>query len=281
MRGCGTTSLDRRCVRLNQNYSFVSSLVRTAVALLILSFSVLASNDYLAGSAGNGLKDVVDGEGSVASFSGPSGIVMVSATQALITDWSGHAVRSIDFSNASAMNVTTIAGTSVAGYQDGASHLSTFNNPSAISVSLDGSTAYISDFNNLAVRVLDLTALTVRTLVNNSILASSVRLRGPRGLAVHPSDNSLYINDITVIYKLNLQTLAMVRFAGRVTDGAFLDGLGTNAYFAGLMAMAMEPDGSRLLVTDVLVQVALRCSPRLCRRQGPMQAMQLASPTTP
>jgi DNA-binding beta-propeller fold protein YncE len=259
LKSCCVASSDRcYCSPLSLTYSFASSLTRIIASFLLLSYSVSASIDYLAGSAGSGLKDVVDGVGQDASFSGPSGIAMVADNQALITDWSGHAIRSVDFSNASALNVTTIAGTSYAGYQDGVSLFAAFNNPSAIAVSSNGEFAYISDFNNLAVRELRLRNLTVTTLLNNSILAKSSqssRIRGPRGLAVHPLENSLFINDVTIIYKLNLQSGVMERFAGSLTDGAFLDGFGTRAFFAGLMAMAMDPDGSRLLVTDVLVQV--------------------------
>lgn len=233
-----------------------SSLKRIIVFMVesALIVSVCSQNDYLAGSAGSGQSAIVDGIGTASSFSGPSGIAFLAQDVALVSDWSGNSIRLLRFINSSVINVSTVAGMTVSGYQDGRAANARFNNPAAI-CALGNTAAFISDYGNLAIRKLDLVSKTVTTLVNNSQLAKSSRLRGPRSICLQPDASSLYIADVTIIYRFDLNTGQMVRLAGSSTIGAFFDGVGTNAYFAGLMGMAMVPDGSRLIVTDVFVQV--------------------------
>ena len=237
---------------------FHSIFVLVLAVLSLFTDSILAQSDYLVGNAGSGMSAVVDGIGSQSSFNGPSGIALVSVNVAVVTDWNGNTVRMINFTNTSSIYVSTIAGTSVAGYQDGPGSTAKFNNPSAICTSASG-IAYISDYANLAVRKLNLVNLSVSTLMSNNNLPRASRLHGPRGLSLHPNGASLFLADVTVIYQIDLQSLQVSVFAGSRTVGAFFDGIGTNAYFAGLMGMAMVPDGSQLLVTDVFVQVRDSC----------------------
>jgi hypothetical protein len=66
------------------------------------------------------------------------------------------------------VQVTTLTGSSASGFADGTLAEALFNNP--VNVALSGQLLYVSDFDNNAVRVIDLSAATVGTLYRDDTL---------------------------------------------------------------------------------------------------------------
>jgi len=99
-----------------------------------------------------------DGKGDAARLQHPLGVA-VYAGRVFIADTYNHKIKMLD---PATRQVTTFAGTGVAGYVDGAATSAQFFEPGGLSVS--GDILYIADTNNHAIRTIDLVTKTVSTL---------------------------------------------------------------------------------------------------------------------
>ncbi|WP_332395142.1 hypothetical protein [Ralstonia sp. 1B3] len=98
----------------------------------------------LAGSATAGSSD---GVGAGASFNNPLGITVDAAENVYVADYSNNMIRKITPAGV----VTTLAGTTTAGSDNGAAALATFNGPSGIARSPSG-TLYVAEWFNSDIR---------------------------------------------------------------------------------------------------------------------------------
>jgi sugar lactone lactonase YvrE len=100
--------------------------------------------------AGNGAAGYVNGQGSAARFNGAASIALDGEGNLYIADSNNHAIRRIDKNGI----VSTIAGglTRVPGFVDGRGDLAKFSTPSAIAATPEGTTLYVTDSGNNAVR---------------------------------------------------------------------------------------------------------------------------------
>ncbi|HKK48569.1 MAG TPA: hypothetical protein VJ932_05700, partial [Alkalispirochaeta sp.] len=121
----------------------------------------------LAGTPERSLFDFgnADGPPGVNRFQHPRGIA-VDSEAVYVADTYNHAIRRIDRHTG---EVTTVAGGETGGYRDGPIGIASFSEPGALA--LDGSTLYVADTNNHAVRKINLTAGTVSTV---PVLSSDV-----------------------------------------------------------------------------------------------------------
>jgi sugar lactone lactonase YvrE len=142
-----------------------------------------------------------------ARFSLPMGIAVDAAVppNIYVSDSSNHTIRKID----AAGNVTTIAGTGVAGYKNSAGATAQFNLPTTMVLS--GTSLYVTDTNNHAIRVINLNDNSVDTfagfgknVLNTSLTATSGNIDGtgavarfsyPRGIALDTVNNVFYVGD--------------------------------------------------------------------------------------
>jgi hypothetical protein len=92
-----------------------------------------------------------DGNGVAARFDGPNDIAVDSENNIYIADTNNHAIRKVDIYGL----VTTLAGTGLAGYRDGAALGAQFNSPSGIIID-DADNIYVSDTNNNVIRRIDI-----------------------------------------------------------------------------------------------------------------------------
>lgn len=129
-----------------------------------------------------------DGIGTAASFNSPRGITS-DGTYLYVADTANNLVRRIDLATAA---VTTLAGsTTQAGAADGPGASATFRWPRGVAT--DGTTLYVADTMNNAIRALDLATGVVSTLAGDPASyagyadgrGTAARFSAPYGLAMH------------------------------------------------------------------------------------------------
>ena len=138
-----------------------------------------------AGSTSAGFKD---GQGTSAQFTNPSGLVFDPQGNLYVCDELNYRIRKIDPNG----NVTTLAGSGVAGLQDASSGLGAkFNRPVGIGIDTIGGNLYVADSRNNMIRVINIATGSVSTVLGqvspgygdgDSTIAS---FNSPRGLAVY------------------------------------------------------------------------------------------------
>jgi DNA-binding beta-propeller fold protein YncE len=111
--------------------------------------------------AGTGQPGYANGSAALAKFYRPTSIVYNPADgYYYIADSFNNCVRRMDASG----NVTTYAGSSTAGYQDGSTTSALFNKPADLGIY--NGYLYVSDTHNNCIRQIDMTHLTVTTFIN-------------------------------------------------------------------------------------------------------------------
>jgi len=90
-----------------------------------------------------------DGVGAAAAFNTPSGIAMDRTGNLYVADTGNHAIRRITPDG----NVTTLAGTGIAGFRDGPGAQAQFNGPIGVAVDAAGQ-VYVADTYNDRIRVI-------------------------------------------------------------------------------------------------------------------------------
>src|SRR5208283_4990875 len=149
--------------------------------------------------------------------------------------------------------VTTSAGTAnISGTEDGTGSAAHFNLPTQIST--DGSTLYVADSGNSAIRRITLADMKVKTIGGQPGTPGKAegnpdksQFTGPRGIAVDKT--SIYVADTgnDVIRKIDISTLQTSTIAGTGAEGD-TDGPGAQAQFNNPGALCT--DGKMLYVLD-------------------------------
>ncbi len=147
--------------------------------------------------AGTGKSGFVNGTGTAASFSGPTGIAVDSSGSVYVADLGNVVVRKIN----SAGVVSTLAGSGKFGFADGVGVAASFNGPAGVAVD-SGGTVYVADAVNEAVRKIS-PAGVVTTLagagkgsagfVNGT--GVEARFSSPSGVAAD-SNGNVYVADV-------------------------------------------------------------------------------------
>lgn len=154
----------------------------------------ITPNGLVSTLAGNGQIGYLDGVGTAAKFSFPSGISFGDSGYLYVTDSKNHRIRKISLNGV----VTTWAGNGTATFADGLSTNASFNNPTAICSDKNGNLIVADSWNN-RIRKISPNAL-VTTIAGNgnfnfadgSNLTSS--FRQPMGVAVD-NDLNIYVSD--------------------------------------------------------------------------------------
>jgi len=153
--------------------------------------------------------------------------------------------------------VIDVAGSGVAGFSGGGFGAAAFDQPQGMDLSPDGSTLYVADVGNHAVRALDLDRRDVSTLIGNGFQATSyppnpgsapaVSLSSPWDVLLN--DDSLYIAmaGSHQIWVLDLETGSAGPLAGSGREGV-ANGSSATASLAQPSGLAL--DGSLLYFAD-------------------------------
>lgn len=140
-----------------------------------------------------GVAGTADGTGSAARFNFPNGIAIGPDGDFYVTEFNSHRVRRVTQQGV----VTTYAGTTTAGFGDGAPGTAQFSQPNGIAVAANGD-VYVADSANAAIRKIvrnGAQAGNVVTLAGHGVnhTSGATPLDGPPGVAEIPQPNGLYL----------------------------------------------------------------------------------------
>ncbi len=210
----------------------------------------LNTNQFVA-NIGNGQSGFINGPSASAQFNLPSGMALNGNGNLIIADRSNHVIRGV-----SGGNVSTISGIGQAGFADGDMfQQAQYNNP--VGVAIDGSMIYVADFQNHAIRRINLQTQQVSTIAGNGTPGfangnSNVsRLNFPAGIVLDGNGNLIiadYLNHS--IRSLNLSTLNLTTLAGTNIAG-FEDGDNAVARFNQPIDVSVDTEG-KIYVADGL-----------------------------
>ena len=179
--------------------------------------------------AGNGAAGYKDGFGTDTKFYHPA-MLIKEGDNLYIGDFWGHRIRKMDLTT---NEVTTIAGTGVAGYNGDGSPATAkkLHYPGGLTLVEDGTDKflYIADYYNHRIRKLDINSGIITTVAGNGIagyagtggLATNAQLNVPT-LAVFDSVGNMYITDHRnhVIRKVDASGI-ITTFAGIPNNGGY------------------------------------------------------------
>jgi len=201
----------------------------------------------------------LDDQGTSAMFSTPAGIAVGQVCDtscldlALVADSDNHRIRRVALL---AKDVTTIAGSGISGFSNGLGTYAKFSYPTDVVFDENSSYVLIADSGNNRIRKMVLSTTEVTTFSGTSVQgfvdgsSTSARFNKPRGLALAPDGNTLYIADSGnhAVRAISMDgSVRTVAGSGMVGSA---DGTGTNSTFHFPSGITSTPDGNTLLVSD-------------------------------
>ena len=218
-----------------------------AAALVVGAMTNFASVSTLAG----GNRGFIDGLGAAARFSSPQGIATDRNGDFILADGSNNRIRKLTKLGA----VTTIAGTGVASFSDGASlSVAAFSAPSSVALVPSSGVVVISDSGNHRIRLLSPSGV-VTTLAGGAGggfadgFGTNALFKNPWGVAVVPSSEVVIIGDYGNNRIRTVSSLGIVAtLAG--SDQGFADGFGQTARFSMPRGVAVIGLSGNIVVSD-------------------------------
>jgi hypothetical protein len=205
--------------------------------------TTLAGNPNSAGS--------IDGKGSAASFSGPTGIAVDGSGNIFVADSTGNTIRKITSDG----TVTTLAGSGHPGSADGTGSAAEFDDPQSLGIDGSGN-LYVADVTNNTVRLV--TQAGVVTTIAGTVgvsgsadgIGSAAMFAYPTGIAVDGHGNIFVgdtlnydIREITPAVSGGSTTWTVSTIAGTPGRMGSSDGVGAAALFHSVDGIAVDAAG--------------------------------------
>ena len=196
--------------------------------------------------AGNGTSGDIDAQGTNARLFGPSGLCLYNG-YIYITDNGNNKIKRIDTLG----NVVTIAGTGVAGHQDGPLLTAKFKNPTGLTIDQNG-IIYVADYLNHCIRKIENGSVSTYAGTPGSSgdqvgAAATAQFTRPSEVLLDTQGN-LYVADLgNNRVKMITQSGYVSVLAGSGIAG-WVDGTGTSAAFNGPSGMTWDLTGNIIIV---------------------------------
>jgi sugar lactone lactonase YvrE len=204
----------------------------------------------LAGTVGAG---TADGAGVNARFNYPAGVASDSAGNVYVCDYVNETIRKVTPAGV----VTTLAGLAgTPGSADGTNAAARFSHPSGLAADPSGNLYVADNANNTIRRITPAGAVTTfaglaGTTGSANGTGSTARFNGPLGVAVDLASN-VYVTDAGNFAIRKITPAAVVTtLAGSAGNQGYLDGPGTNAWFASPAGIVVDGFGN-VYVADSL-----------------------------
>lgn len=188
--------------------------------------------------AGSGKQGLINGPLMQAGFYHPMGVSLDGKGTLYVAEWANHSIRSIANGQ-----VTTVAGTGVAGFIDGPASQAKFNHPRDVAVISPGNVV-VADYGNRRIRLFS--GNQVSTLAGTGVRGyqdgpvSVATFDSPLSVAVG-SNGAVYVADGTCVRTISGGQVATL--AGTSTQG-YQDGPVSTARFHKLVGIAVSPSGA-------------------------------------
>lgn len=203
---------------------------------------------------GDGSQGHNDATGATAQLNAPRGVAVGPDGNIYVADFGNHRIRMVTPDGV----VTTVAGTAVAGYQDGTSSVARFTKPSGVALDKDGR-IYVADFGNNAIRLIakdDTGVLKVGTFAGATGSpgfkegpGSSAQFNDPWGLTVDAVGRIFVADYGNSLIRRITPDGTVSTYAGFVEDATltpvsgFVDGPASDAKFAAPSGVVIDELG--------------------------------------
>lgn len=199
-------------------------------------------------------------------FNGSSGVVLDAAGNIYVADQNNHTIRRITPGGA----VSTLAGLAGSpGTANGTGSAARFNTPYDLTINSTGTTLYVADTSNHAIRTVTIATGAVNTLAglpgtsgNSNATGISARFNRPNGISIDSAGAFLYIGDNgnNCVRRVQIISGAVSTFAGSTSGVAgSVDGTTSAARFNGPAGTAVDASGN-VYVADASNNVIRRIS---------------------
>jgi hypothetical protein len=187
--------------------------------------------------AGKTVSGNINGDTSIATFQGPTGVAADSWGNIYIADQSNNTIRKISATGV----VSTLAGNGMGGYADGLGTAARFYGPKQLALDAAGNIFVADEYNN-AIR-----KITPEGLVT-TVAGPTTGLHDPRGIVLDNSGN-IYVADCYNYRICKIDATGLITtFAGGSFGDA--DGVGSQAQFDEPVDLTMDAYGN-LFVNDI------------------------------
>lgn len=204
----------------------------------------------------SGTSGTVDGVGTAARFNLPLGIARASDGTLYVSEYAGQTIRKI-LPNGTVSTLAGLAGTT--GTTAGTGAAARFNCPWGLALDATGTYLYVADYNNYAVRRIEVATGIVTNFAGNpgSRATSTLhdgtgigaRFYSPMALTMAP-DGNLYVCDSGMYVVRRVTPAAVVTtFSGTRFSGGGVDGPSSAVRYQALQGIACDENGN-LLISD-------------------------------
>jgi hypothetical protein len=189
--------------------------------------------------AGSGSNAYADGTGTNASFYYPWSIAILSNNNIVVADSANNRIRLVTYPGGV---VTTLAGVTNSGSNNGTGTAARFSSPQGVATLQDGNIAVVDYLNN-SIRIVTYPGGVVSTLT------STIGMAYWNGVAVLSNGNLITTDEVQPAIRLVTYPGGVITvLAGNYTN-SFADGTGTAARFNGPKGIAVLLDGN-IVVAD-------------------------------
>jgi sugar lactone lactonase YvrE len=201
--------------------------------------------------AGQNSPGYVNGPGSSAKFKYPLSLTVEKSLDILVGDFENHVIRRVN--SFGLRNVSTVAGTGVAGYKDGSALEAQFNSPNDVVVDGAGN-IFVTEFKNHTVRKITPSGV-VSTFAGNGTagwqdgVGTGAQFNQPGGLAIDGAGN-LYVTEFTGQRIRKVTPGGLVTTVAGTNKAGFMDGQGSEALFNMPDGIAVDSLGNLYVSED-------------------------------